>query len=88
MRSSNRYQVKKGSEVFFFSEARITLAVRLLSVCVAATVLMIPVFLLHLTNMNREATSVMVLIFVLVFAAIISLFTDAKMETIFVGTCA
>jgi len=76
------------NEVFFFSEARIALAARLLSVCVAATVLMIPVFLLYLTTMGRKVTSIMVLLFVLAFAAIISLLTDAKMETVFVGTCA
>ncbi|KAH7317967.1 hypothetical protein BKA65DRAFT_557385 [Rhexocercosporidium sp. MPI-PUGE-AT-0058] len=88
MQSSKRSQATGGNEVFVFSEARIAFAARLLSVCVAATVLMIPVFLLHPTNMSSKATSVMVLMFVLTFATIISLFTDAKMETVFVGTCA
>ncbi|KAH7395481.1 hypothetical protein BKA64DRAFT_60032 [Cadophora sp. MPI-SDFR-AT-0126] len=76
------------NEVFFFSESRIALAAKLLSVCVAVTVLMIPVFLLYLTKMDPKAISIIVLMFVLAFATIVSLFTDAKMETVFVGTCA
>lgn len=74
--------------IFFFSAKRVALAAKLVGICVAVTVLMIPIFLLFLTEMSSEVKSVMVLIFVLAFATAISLVTDAKMETVFLGTCA
>jgi hypothetical protein len=74
-------------EVFFFSNARIAIAAKLMAVCVAVTLLLIPVFLLYLTDMSRKTTSVTVLLFVIAFAILISIFSGARVENVFVGTC-
>ena len=74
--------------VYFFSGAKIAILARIMAVCVAVTILLIPVFLLYLTNMTRKMTSVMVLMFVLAFTTLMCVFTGAKIESIFIGTCA
>jgi hypothetical protein len=74
-------------EVYFFSGTRIALVANLIGVCIAVTTLLIPVFLLYLTEMSRKMISVMVLVFVVAFATFMSLFTGAGIESVFVGTC-
>lgn len=59
-----------------------------MAVCVAVTIVLIPVFLLFLTKMSRKVTSAMVLVFVLGFATLMSVFTGARVESVFVATCA
>lgn len=74
--------------VHFFSSVKIAFVGRLAAVCVAVTILLIPIFLLYLTQMSRRAVSGMLLAFVLAFATLISLFTSSGAETVFVSTCA
>jgi hypothetical protein len=58
----------------------------MIAICLAVAILLIPIFLLFLTEMSRKASSVMVLLFVLAFAISMSLM-GAKAESVFVGTC-
>jgi hypothetical protein len=74
--------------VHFFSTTKIAFVGRLAAVCIAVTILLIPIFLLYLTRMSRVAVSGMVLAFVLAFATLMSLLTSAGVETVFLGTCA
>jgi hypothetical protein len=74
-------------EVHFFCRSRIVLVGKLIAVCIAVTILLIPIFVLYLTEMGRKEVSAMVLVFVLMFAMLTSLFTDAAVEIVFVGTC-
>jgi hypothetical protein len=74
-------------DVYSFSRSKIVVVGRLIAVCVAVTVLLIPIFLLYLTQMSRGAVAGMVLAFVLAFAALMSLFTGAGAEVVFIGTC-
>jgi hypothetical protein len=74
--------------VHFFSSKKIAFVGRLAAVVVAVTILLIPIFLLYLTQMSRGAVSGMVLAFVLAFATLMSLLTSAGVETVFAGTCA
>jgi len=74
--------------VHFFSSSKIAFLGRLAAVCVAVTISLIPIFLLYLTQMNREAVAGMVLAFVLAFATLTSLLTSAGVETVSLGTCA
>lgn len=53
---------------------------------VAVTVLLIPIFLLYFFKLSEILSAAMVLIFVLAFAAMMSIFTGGKVETVFVGT--
>jgi hypothetical protein len=74
-------------KVYYFSGDKIVILARLMAVCVAVMILLIPVFLLYLTDMSRKTTSIMVLAFVLAFATLMSVFTGARIESVFVGTC-
>lgn len=59
---------------------------RIIVVCVAVTILLTPIFILYLLEMSGIAAATMILIFVLVFAILISIFTRGKVETVFIGT--
>jgi hypothetical protein len=74
-------------DVYSFSRSKIAVVGRLIAVCVAVTALLIPIFLLYLTQMSRSAVAGMVLAFVLAFVVLMSLFTDAGAEVMFIGTC-
>ena len=58
----------------------------MIAICLVVAILLIPIFLLFLTELSRKTTSVMVLVFVLAFAVSMSLM-GAKAESVFVGTC-
>jgi hypothetical protein len=75
-------------QVYFFSTDKIALVGKIMAVCVAVTIVLIPVFLLFLTEMSRKTTSIMVLVFVLGFATLMSLLTGASVERVFAATCA
>lgn len=70
-----------------FSRTRTAFVAKLLSVGVAAAILLIPIFLLYLTELSDGLIAGMVLIFVFAFGILLSLFTGARVEGMFVGTC-
>ena len=72
--------------VEYLSKERITIFARLAIVFLAVSVLFIPVVLFLLTTMSRTWMSIVVLTFVFVFSIIMSLFTEAGVQEIFVGT--
>ncbi|KAH8589330.1 hypothetical protein B0O99DRAFT_336721 [Bisporella sp. PMI_857] len=74
--------------VYFFSTDKIARVGKIMAVCMAVTIVLIPVFLLFLTELSKKATSIMVLVFVLSFAALMSLLTGARVENVFAATCA
>ncbi|RFU33223.1 hypothetical protein B7463_g3148, partial [Scytalidium lignicola] len=74
--------------VHSFSRSMVTAVAKLLSVSVVVTILVAPIFVLYLKPMDEEAMVVMVLMFVLAFATLMSLCTTANIESVFVGTCA
>ena len=82
----DKHQVQQ-KEVYYFSRERIILAAKLLAVSVEVTALLMPVFLLALVEMTMVVTLITVLLFVLAFAALMSLSTGAKAENVFIGTC-
>jgi VIT1/CCC1 family predicted Fe2+/Mn2+ transporter len=88
LRSSNHHQRTIDEEVHFFSEQKVRVATRILAVTLASAVLLIPVLVLSLVDMSQKAASVVVLVFVMTFAACKSLFSGARLESLFVGTCA
>ena len=59
---------------------------KLLSVCIAVGVLMLPVYLLFLVQMDRGYMAVIITVFLVLFTALITFMTGAKLEKIFVGT--
>lgn len=87
MRVDNEVHGVQDPAVHFFSSAKIAFVGRLAAVCVAVTILLIPIFLLYLTKMSRGAVSGMVLAFVLAFATLMSFLTSAGVETVFASTC-
>ena len=70
-----------------FSCHRIALVANIIVVCIAIFILLIPVFVLYLSNITRAQSSGVVLVFTILFATVISLATDAKVENIFMSTC-
>jgi len=68
------------------STDRIRKVARLFVVIFAVGVLFIPVILFFLTSMSRVSMAVVVLIFVFLFSFMTSLFSDAGVQEIFVGT--
>lgn len=72
--------------VEYLSKERITTFAKLAIVFLAVSVLFIPVVLFLLTTMSRTWMSVVVLTFVFLFSIIMSLFTEARVQEIFVGT--
>ncbi|KIN08807.1 hypothetical protein OIDMADRAFT_23563 [Oidiodendron maius Zn] len=77
---------KQEQIVYLFSNDKISLFAQMIAICLVVAILLIPIFLLFLTEMSRKTTSVMVLVFVLAFAVSMSLM-GAKAESVFVGTC-
>jgi VIT1/CCC1 family predicted Fe2+/Mn2+ transporter len=88
LRAKNNIQGAQDQGVYFFSREMITRLAKLIAVSLAVAVLLIPVFLLSVTQMTRTMTSTVVLIFVLVFAILISILSGAGTESVFIGTCA
>ena len=88
LRSSNHHQQTIDEEVHFFSKQKVRVAARILAVTLASAVLLIPVLVLSLVDMSQKAASVVVLVFVMTFVACMSLFSGARLESLFVGTCA
>lgn len=60
----------------------------LIAISLSVAILLLPVFLLSLVAMARTVATCLVLIFVLAFAMLMSLFAGAKAETVFLSTCA
>jgi hypothetical protein len=60
---------------------------KLLALSVAVIILIIPVLLFYLKQMNDGARAGIILVFVLSFGILMSLFTKARLESILVGTC-
>lgn len=73
--------------VYFFSRDRIAFVARLMALCIVVTILLIPIFLFSLLDLSREITLIIVMVFVLLFAAVVSLFAGASMEMMLIGTC-
>ena len=71
----------------FFSCRRIALVANITGVCIAISVLLIPVFVLSMANINRLQSSAVVFVFTVLFATVISLITDTKVESLFMSTC-
>lgn len=80
-------KVEGDSQVHFFSRGKIALLSKILALCVVASVLLIPMFLFTLITFSGAMEAVIVLLFVLTFAVVLSLFTTASVESLFVGTC-
>ncbi|KAF7944263.1 hypothetical protein EAE96_010665 [Botrytis aclada] len=74
--------------VKFFSTSRIILFSKLLVVCIAVLILLIPVILFLTITMEAGWMAFATLAFVFLFGVMISLLTDAGTQEIFVGTCA
>jgi hypothetical protein len=73
--------------MYVFSRSKVTLIAKLLALIVTVTILIIPVLLFYLTPMTGGAKAGIVLVFVISFGALMSLFTMARLESILVGTC-
>ncbi len=87
LRDKKQVHGKNDKQVHFFSGSQLELFANLLMACVAVTVLVMPIFLLSLVNMSRAATSGVILVFVLLFATLMSLISGARPEGVLVGTC-
>lgn len=75
-------------EVIYFSKRKIVLVAKLIAILLSVVILLLPVFMLSVITMNRKIATTLVLIFVLTFAILMSLFADAKAEIVFISTCA
>jgi len=84
-KNQNVDQKEKG--MHFFSCRRIALVANITVVCIAISVLLIPVFVLYMANVTRLQSSGVVLVFTVLFATVISLITDTKVENVFMSTC-
>jgi len=71
----------------FFSYRRIAFVANIIVVCITISVLLIPVFVLYMANITRLQSSGVVLAFTVLFATMISLITDIKIENVFMSTC-
>jgi len=82
-------ELKKSTEnIDHFKDKRIEIVVNTIAVCLAVALLLTPVLLLFLVSMSRGAMAATVVGFVLAFAVIMSVVTDAKAEQILIGTAA
>jgi hypothetical protein len=88
LRSHSHHQRTSEGDVHFFSEKSIALAAKLIAVIIACAILLVPVLILSLKSLSEKAAAIMVLVFVLTFAVVMSLFSKAKLESLFIGTCA
>jgi len=87
MGDNAQVQGAEDPSVYFFSRSKIILVGKIIAICLAVTILLIPIFLLYLTDLSRGEVAGMVLAFVLMFAMLMSLFTGAGVEVVFVGSC-
>ncbi|CZR51636.1 uncharacterized protein PAC_01513 [Phialocephala subalpina] len=71
-----------------YSEARVGLLTRIIAVFLAVCILLIPVMLLFLVDMSKQAMAWLVFVFVLAFCGMISVMTEAKVQDIFIATAA
>jgi hypothetical protein len=83
----NQNADRKEKGMHFFSCRRIAFVANIIVVCIAISVLLIPVFVLYMANITRLQSSGVVLVFTVLFATVISLITDTKVENVFMSTC-
>jgi len=81
-------QQTRDEEVHLFSDEKVKFMARLIAVTVTSTILLIPVLILSLVAMSGKAASIVVLVSVLAFAILMSSFSGARLEGLFIGTCA
>ncbi|KIM98467.1 hypothetical protein OIDMADRAFT_181832, partial [Oidiodendron maius Zn] len=79
---------KMNEDIFLFSKARILLLAKLIAVLISVISLLLPVFLLAVVPMERKVATTLVLIFVLAFALLLSLFVGANAKAVFLASCA
>jgi len=82
----SRVDVQGRLEVY--SDAGVAAATKLLTVIITVGVLIIPVFILLWIPLDRAGITTVVLISVLTFSALMSLFTKAEVREVLVGTAA
>jgi len=58
------------------------------AILIPVTMLLAPVLLLSLVSMQRKLATTVVIVFVLAFAVLMSALAGAKVEVIFLSTCA
>lgn len=80
-RTSNPY-------VHHYSSSRLGIVAKVVASAVAFGVLLIPVFILYLTNLSREKMAVIVGSFVLMFMVSISVLADVTAHDLFIGIAA
>lgn len=85
-KKKNANQEEEGTHLF--SYRRIAVVANIIVVCIAISILLIPVFVLYMANITRLQSAAVVLVFTALFATIISLLTDSKTESVFMSTCA
>lgn len=71
----------------FFSYRRIAFVANVTVVCIAISILLIPIFVLYMVNTTRLQSSGVVLAFTVLFATMISMITEPKVESVFMSTC-
>ena len=72
--------------IYVFPVNHIAIAAKVLLVCVALGVLLIPVFLLYLVSMSNVARLIVILVSLSAFVIVLSS-AGVKVEGIFIGTC-
>ncbi|KAH8751027.1 hypothetical protein BGZ57DRAFT_959075 [Hyaloscypha finlandica] len=84
---SNNEDENTSKEIF--SALRIPkLAKFFFAILIPVTMLLVPVLLLSLVSMQRKLATTVVIVFVLAFAVLMSALAGAKVEVIFLSTCA
>lgn len=78
----------KDPYVDHISEDRIRVLVKAITVAIATGMLLIPVMLLFLVQTSRESMAWLVFGFVMAFAVILSVVTQAKVQEVLIGTAA
>ncbi|CAG8971913.1 hypothetical protein HYALB_00007829 [Hymenoscyphus albidus] len=73
--------------IYTFSRTKAVIVAKVLALIITFTILLMPVMLLYLKPMSNAARARMVLVFVLAFATLMSLFLKARVEVLFIGTC-
>ncbi|KAH7413463.1 hypothetical protein BKA64DRAFT_771575 [Cadophora sp. MPI-SDFR-AT-0126] len=79
---------EKDSIIKQYSLASVTIAAKLCSVLLAVSILIIPVFILMWGPNTKASVSVTVIVSVLIFAALMTLFTKATVQVVLMGTAA
>jgi uncharacterized membrane protein len=74
--------------VRFYDNSRLDTLIKIVVAFLSVALLMIPVWLLFVVKMSHTVMTVIVLLFVFVFAAVLSLFTTAKRQEVFFGAAA